>query len=54
MNVHDDEILKLDEAINLVNDLKHEYPNATDFELIIRAFQRGYNKACDDIQYIEA
>ena len=54
MNGHDDEILKLDEAITLVNDLKREYPNATDFELIIRAYKRGYEQAFDDIQCVEA
>lgn len=49
-----DEILTLEEGMKLVSDLKRVYPDASEFELIIRAFKRGYEKACDDIQFVEA
>lgn len=49
-----DEILTLEEGMKLVDGLKRDYPEAGEFELIVRAFKQGYEKACDDIQFVEA
>ena len=52
--MEDNELLTLEEGISLVNDLKREYPNAGKFELIIRAYKMGYQKACNDLEFVEA
>ena len=49
-----DEIMTLEEGMKLVSNLKREYPEAEEFELIIRAFKQGYEKACNDISFVEA
>lgn len=48
-----DEILTLEEGVKLVDGLKRDYPEAGEFELIVRAFKQGYEKACEDTQFVE-